>query len=171
MYVEKFLASLAEAMNSTENDQHRRMLGLAIQHVEGEHVKLNIDSVMATLVPEPHYGFYGFGDGTRAPQGGAEVRAFYEAFGNNLLGDVDMEVENLIVGDTGVVIEGVFIYSAEYVRRCYPDVKLTVDPSIPAVLRRRTCLIMPFNGELMTGEIAYVDGPLSEAEVVEYGTV
>src|SRR6266571_1203751 len=109
MYVEKLVSSVKAAIDSATSDRHRRMLELALQHIEGEHVELSIDRVMATMIPEPRYGFYGFG-GKEAPQGGAAVRGFYEALGPNLLGDVDIEVENLFVSDTGVMIEGVFVY-------------------------------------------------------------
>lgn len=97
---------LLDAIAATTDDRVRHALQHVADHVVAE-VAGDIDSVLATLVPEPSYRIWGASDST-GPVGSTQVRAFYD----NLVGTgknrLDYELTRVVADASAVVTEGRF---------------------------------------------------------------
>jgi len=89
----------------TENPRHRKLLETVITHGKAE-AALDVDGLMATLVPDPRYHFWNNGK-DRGPKGYDGVRAYYEAFAKGGGAVFESPKERICVDDRMIVHEGV----------------------------------------------------------------
>src|SRR5438034_3729539 len=71
------LAQLTQFAETLESSRHRAMVETFRSHVYNEMVTLDVDALMATLVPDPIFRFHGL-PGVGDLVGYDEVRAYYE---------------------------------------------------------------------------------------------
>ena len=103
------MQALIDALERETDPVRRRNLELVARHV-GCEVAGDVGGVLATLVPEPVYRIWGAST-SRGPQGGAEVRAFYEdlvASGKNRL---EFRIGRVVADHRTVVTEGEFRFA------------------------------------------------------------
>jgi hypothetical protein len=98
-------ADLEARLARTENPRHRRLLETVIAHGKAE-AALDIEGLMATLVPDPRYHFWNNGL-DRGPKGYDGVRAYYEAFAKGGGAVFESPKERICVDDRMIVHEGV----------------------------------------------------------------
>jgi hypothetical protein len=89
----------------TENPRHRKLLETVITHGKAE-AALDVDALMATLVPEPRYHFWRDGRDF-GPKGYEGVRTYYEAFATGGGAVFESPKERICVDDDMIVHEGV----------------------------------------------------------------
>jgi hypothetical protein len=88
----------------TENQRHRKMLETVIAHLEAE-VAGSLEALMATLVPDPGYHFWGNG-GDYGPKGADAVSAYYAQLVEDRRGVLEFNIDRIVVDDDTVVTEG-----------------------------------------------------------------
>jgi limonene-1,2-epoxide hydrolase len=101
---ERSWLSLERRMREERNPRARQLLGSVRDHMRAE-IRGELEPLMATLIDEPQYHFFGLGP-DMAPKGGAAVRAFYEqmiAGGGNRF---EFQVERIVVDADSVITEG-----------------------------------------------------------------
>jgi hypothetical protein len=98
-------ADLEARLARTENPRHRQLLETVIAHGKAE-AALDVDGLMATLVPEPQYHFW-IGGRDLGPKGYDGVRAYYEAFATSGGAVFESPKERIVVDDDTIAHEGV----------------------------------------------------------------
>ena len=88
----------------TQNARHRMMLETVIAHLEAE-VAGSLDALMATLVPNPSYHFWGNG-GDYGPKGPDAVSSYYAQLVADRRGVLEFDIDRIVVDDDTVVTEG-----------------------------------------------------------------
>src|SRR5689334_6308787 len=88
----------------TEDPRHRKMLESVIAHLEAE-VAGSLDALMATLVPEPDYHFWGNG-GDYGPKGAGAVSGYYAQLVADRRGVLEFDIDRIVCDDDTVVTEG-----------------------------------------------------------------
>jgi hypothetical protein len=148
----------------TDHPTHRRNLSVWAEHMRAELIDRDIDRLMATMVDEPEFLFYGT-EGLDPIIGGEAVRANY--LGMFELGDdsTGFELDDVVVNDDFVVAFGFCLVSRPLVELAHPKTAAQMDPSRECVLRKRLCLVLPFRDGLIAGETHYFDGPFTADDV------
>lgn len=98
---------LGDRLSTEENPAWRRQLEVVAEHVDAE-VRGDIDRLMATLVPDPQYHFWGSGPEPSGPKGAAGVRAHYEGLVASGMNRLEFAITRVAVDDDLVVTEGAF---------------------------------------------------------------
>jgi hypothetical protein len=97
--------ALEKRLAETESPRQRRLIQVVIDHARAEAVG-DIDGLMATLVAEPEYHFWGSG-GDRGPKGAAGVRAYYEDYVSSGAAILESRKDRIAVDDSTIIHEGV----------------------------------------------------------------
>ncbi|MFE6857761.1 nuclear transport factor 2 family protein [Nocardia sp. NPDC057668] len=149
---------LEERLAVTVNERHRQVLEIVIAHMKAEAVP-DLDGLMKTLVPEPNYHFWQFGQDV-GPKGWDGVRDYYAAFVASKSNILEFDLDRLLVDDNCVVTEG-------YLRQIYPgayaaQIGLPVeDPAADYLISFRQLLLWPVDeAGLIVGEDSYHSGPV-----------
>ncbi|MEU0542285.1 nuclear transport factor 2 family protein [Nocardia sp. NPDC005978] len=149
---------LEERLAVTVNERHRQVLEIVIAHMKAEAVP-DLDGLMKTLVPEPNYHFWQFGQDV-GPKGWDGVRDYYAAFVASKSNILEFDLDRLLVDDNCVVTEG-------YLRQIYPgayaaQIGLPVeDPAADYLISFRQLLLWPVDAAgLIVGEDSYHSGPV-----------
>jgi len=87
------------------NPRHRRLLQVVIDHAKAEAVG-DLDGLMATLVPEPKYHFWGT-RGDTGPKGYDGVRQYYDNYVRSGAAILSSPKERIVVDDDTICHEGV----------------------------------------------------------------
>ena len=134
----------------------RHNLEVVLAHMLAE-ARLDLDGLMATLHPDPHYHFFN-GPARGELHGYAEVRAFYEAFAAAGTGKLQLATDRLVVDRSCVITEGVM-------RMAFPARTLALrgivvdDAEAEYLFEDRTITIWPFDDDgVLIGEDAYFAG-------------
>lgn len=147
---------LAAAIAAATDPVHRRNLEVVLRHITCE-VAGDIDGVLATLVPEPHYRIWG-ASSSRGPQGAAEVRAFYEALVSSGKNRLEYRVAKVVVDDRNVVTEGEFhfVYPGTALAGRQDPAGAAVDPDGWYHIAYQALVVWPIDaGGLIEGEDIY----------------
>jgi limonene-1,2-epoxide hydrolase len=97
---------LADRLAAESDDQLRANLDIVAQHVVAE-VRGDIPALMATLVPEPVYEYYG-APGFSGPKGRDAVIAVYEASMEAGQNRMEFELCRVAADHESVITEGIF---------------------------------------------------------------
>jgi hypothetical protein len=158
-----------QAMIDVLIDHHEAETGIygpenatTADHGEEEMGVFDLEKTMGTLVNEPIYGFFGSNQFARQVTGQQAVRAMYTQYGE-VLPRQQMFADRVTVGNDAIVFEGYIEMRPGLASAIAPEV--TPDTSRPWVLRKHLCVIFPFEGGKMTGEISYFDGPLTAQDI------
>ena len=143
----------------------RGMVDVMIEHFLAEIIDHDIERLMATMVHDPVYRFYG--TNLMADFEGQETtRAFYEAQFATPPDSAGVNLDRMVVGDDAVVTEGVALLSQSLVKVAFPDIAPLFDPSREGALSKRLVIVVPFEEMKMAGEIHYFDGPWGPNDVI-----
>lgn len=132
----------------TENPRHRKMLETVIAHLEAE-VAGSLEALMATLVPNPEYRFWGNG-GDYGPKGADAVSAYYAQLVADRRGVLEFDIDRIVVDDDTIVTEG--WYHAINRGSVARDQGFVVDDdNADYLVTRRIVLFWPFDeaGEML----------------------
>lgn len=149
---------LEERLAVTVNERHRRVLEIVIAHMKAEAVP-DLDGLMKTLVAEPNYHFWQFGQDV-GPKGWDGVRDYYAAFVASKSNILEFELDRLLVDDDCVVTEGYLrqIYPGAYAARIGLPIE---DPAADYLISFRQLLLWPVSeAGLIIGEDSYHSGPV-----------
>jgi hypothetical protein len=145
---------IEQRIAKTTNPRHLLMLKRLLQHTVGES-DLDVDSVMATLGPDPRYIAWG-APADLSPVGRQAVRAFYEETivkGGQFY--LEMDMDRIVVDDDTIVTEGnmrSLYYGADAARRGFP----VDDQEAVYLLSLRMLIVWPFDADgFITGEETY----------------
>jgi hypothetical protein len=133
------------------------MVDLLAEHARLEWMEVDIDRLMATLVPDPHIRFYGWGSRIEV-NGYDAVRQNYEnnyTFGKNCAG---MEFDRIVVDDEAVVTEGSMVLLGRFAAATIPELQGVIEPSRSSLVRKQVLVIYPFRDGKIAGETFYYDG-------------
>lgn len=160
---EEWIAALAA---DTENPRHRRALEVMCEHWHYEVVELDLDKLMATLVPDPVYHFYGLAQMPRELRGAQAVRELYLQQFQAGPNAVSMELDHLIVTDSAVAFEGRSVMRLDSpLAAAFLGPLAGVDLERPGVFRLPNAAFLPFADGLIAGEVNYLGGPLSADQI------
>jgi len=150
---------LTEAAATEPDPRLRANLELVARHVDAE-VRGDLDALMATLVDDPVYHYWG-ATTSPGPSGSAAVRAYYQEsvkLGRNRL---EYAIERVVPGPSAVVTEGVFrhAYSGEVLSS--RGVRGVTDQGAWYLVEYRSVVVWPISdGGLLLGEEVYVGEPI-----------
>jgi hypothetical protein len=96
--------ALQARLDRTENQRHRQLLQVVINHVKFE-IDRSLDGLMGTLVADPQYHFWSNGK-DHGPKGYDAVRSYYEAFVLDGGAVFESIKERIVVDDDIVSHEG-----------------------------------------------------------------
>ena len=97
---------LLDAINACDDPRVKHALQLVAEHVVAE-VEADLPRLLATLVPEPTYRFWGAGTHGRALAGESQVRGFYDALIGSGKNRLDYVLDRVVADASTVVTEGV----------------------------------------------------------------
>ena len=163
--VQRILGEYARFRDSVRDPRRRALLDVHLAHMKAEIVDRDVEAVMATMVENPAFWFYGT-SGMASFEGQEATRAFYASIFEVPENAVGMEMEHIDVGDDRIVIECHVLMSSDHVAIAFPEIARNLGPGRPAVLRKRACLVIPFVDGKMAGETHYFDGPYGPEDVV-----
>jgi len=154
------LLPIDELIERTTNTRHLAMLQNFRTHIIAE-VTGDLETIMATLVPEPTYHTYSPGSPLTGPVGQQQTRAFYQNMFDHGYNVLEKEIDRLYVCDDYVFNDG-WMYTvfpgSELAARGLP-----VDPGASYLYTNRTAAVLPYVGDgddvLMAGEDVYTLGP------------
>ena len=154
----------------------RRNLETLLTHMKAE-MAGDVDGLLATLNESPHYHAYGSDDPGSSPVGRDGVRAFYDRFIASGAGQLQLDIDRLVVDKACILTEGVMriAYPGRTLRAMGLDVD---DADAYYMYETRMATLWPFdeNG-LATGEDTYTgsdgfagiaDRKLAPDDIVQY---
>src|SRR5258706_2715070 len=97
------IVALRKRLADTENQRHRTMLEPVIAHLEAE-VAGSLDALMATLVPDPVYHFWGNG-GDYGPKGADAISSYYGQLVADRRGVLEFDIDRIVVDDDTIITE------------------------------------------------------------------
>ena len=124
------LLPIDELIERTTNTRHRAMLQNFRTHIIAE-VTGDLETIMATLVPEPTYHTYSPGSPLTGPVGQQQTRAFYQNMFDHGYNVLEKEIDRLYVCDDYVFNDG-WMYTV------FP-VQSSPRAACPSIRVRRTC--------------------------------
>jgi hypothetical protein len=152
---------LSERLASEADERVRANLEVVMRHVEYEYLG-DLDAVMATLVGDPQYEYFGTG-GLPGPKGYNEVRSMYQA-------EIDAGKRHLfeltrVVADRGsVVLEGIMHQThrgADLLDYFGSGREQPIQPEAMYVAECVLLVVIPVNDDgLMEGERVHAGDPL-----------
>jgi hypothetical protein len=132
------------------------------EHTYQEMVGLDIERLMATMVPEPALRYYGIG--LEPDVGYDAVRTHYEkSFPSRASGGVSLNIERLVVDDATLFVEGLAILSPEFAAE---GMGTTLEIARPSVIAKRVAVVCPYLDGKMQYEAQYFDGAISPSDLV-----
>lgn len=145
---------IEERIARTTNPRHLLMLKRLLDHTVGERNR-DLDQVMSTLAPNPHYIAWG-APPDLSPAGRQAVRQFYEeTIVKGGLWCLEMEMDRIIVDDDAIVTEG-------YIRSLYQGADAALrgfpvdDPNDFYLVTLRMLIVWPFDADgFILGEESY----------------
>ena len=154
------LGPIDELISRTTNSRHLAMLHNFRTHIIAE-VTGDLETIMATMVPEPTYHTYSPGSPLSGPVGQQQTRAFYQNMFDHGYNVLEKEIDRLYVCDDYVFNDG-WMYTvfpgSELAARGLP-----VDADAFYLYTNRTAAVLPYVGDgedvLMAGEDVYTLGP------------
>lgn len=84
----------------------RALLSLVRDHMRTE-IRGELEGLLATLIAEPQYHFFGTGGADTAPKGGAAVEAFYQSMIETGGNHFEFDIRRIAADPTTVVTEGI----------------------------------------------------------------
>jgi SnoaL-like domain len=143
---------------ATETDPVlRRNLETLLTHMKAEAIG-DIDGLLQTLTDHPHYHAYGSEDPATSPIGRDGVRAFYEGFIASGAGQLQLDVDRLVVDKDCILTEGLMriAYPGRTLRAMGVDVD---DADAYYLYEARMATLWPFDEHgLAKGEDTYTGG-------------
>ncbi len=97
--------ALEQRLDKTDSPRQRKLLETVIAHGKAE-TSRDVDALMATLVPDPQYHFWG-GGVDHGPKGYDGVLEYYKNFVADGGAVLQSPKERIFVDDNGIVHEGV----------------------------------------------------------------
>jgi hypothetical protein len=153
-----------DALAAGEADPARRtQVEVLRAHFQAEFFDLDIDALMATMISEPRFAYYGMGRPSFLV-GYKEVRDHYLANFEAGADQAGVIIENIAVGHDVIAMEGVSVMTKDFVEAFLPSVVREVGGLGYFVVKKRTCSVFPFEGGKMRGETLYFDGSYSAAD-------
>ena len=154
----------------------RRNLETLLTHMKAE-MAGDVDGLLVTLSDDVQYHAYGSDDPVSNPVGRDQVRAFYDRFIGSGAGQLQLDVDRLVVDKDCILTEGVM-------RMAYPGRTLQAmgidvdDPDAHYLYEARMATLWPFDADgKVLGEDTYTgsdgfagiaDRKLDEADIIEY---
>ena len=135
----------------------RRNLETLLTHMKAE-MAGDVDGLLVTLSDDVHYHAYGNDDPATNPVGREQVRAFYDRFVGSGAGQLQLDVDRLVVDKDCILTEGVMRIA--YPGRTLRAMGIDVDDETSYYLyEARMATLWPFdeNG-LARGEDTYTGG-------------
>jgi hypothetical protein len=165
-----------ERLESETDPVLRRNLETLLTHMRSEAVG-DIDGLLETLSEHPHYHAYGSDDPGTSPVGRDGVRAFYERFIASGAGQLQLDIDRLVVDKDCVLTEG--LMRIAYPGRTLQAMGIDVDdPDAYYLYEARMATLWPFDEHgLAKGEDTYTGGDgfagiadrkLSPADIAQY---
>lgn len=97
---------LLDALEAATDEREKHALALVAEHVVAE-VEGDIERVLATLVPNPVYRFWGVGTNRSVLDGPDKVRGFYDVLVGTGKHRLDYVLDRVVANASTVVTEGV----------------------------------------------------------------
>lgn len=143
-----------ERLEREASPRRRALLENVLAHMKAEAAG-DVDGLMATLAPDPRYHQWGATPADHGPKGRAAVEQFYKDFVASGAGNLEYDIERLVVDDDCIVTEGMM-------RICYPGATLQAmgrdvdDPSAYYLYEARMAVFWPYDADgLLLAEDAY----------------
>jgi hypothetical protein len=135
----------------------RRNLETVLAHMKAE-MAGDVDGLLATLTDNPAYHAYGTEDPATNPVGRDGVRAFYERFIASGAGQLQLDVDRLVVDKDCILTEG--LMRIAYPGRTLQAMGIDVDdPHAYYLYETRMATLWPFDEQgRATGEDTYTGG-------------
>jgi hypothetical protein len=143
---------------ATETDPVlRRNLETLLAHMKAEAIG-DLDGLLQTLNDRPHYHAYGSDDPGTSPIGRDGVRAFYERFIASGAGQLQLDIDRLVVDKECILTEG--LMRIAYPGRTLQAMGIDVDDADAYYLyETRMATLWPFDEHgLAKGEDTYTGG-------------
>ncbi|HWD05881.1 MAG TPA: nuclear transport factor 2 family protein [Kribbella sp.] len=147
---------LAERAAAEPDPRNRANLEVVARHVR-EEVRGDVPALMKTLVAEPEYQVWGASDSV-GPQGGDQVREFYEAAIRTGKNRLEFEISRVVVDHDTVVTEGVFrhAYTGELLASRGFAAPGEVEPDGWYLVEYQALIVWPIDADgLIEGEQMY----------------
>jgi hypothetical protein len=124
------------------------MLETVIAHLEAE-VAGSLEALMATLVPDPEYHFWGNG-GDYGPKGAEAIRAYYAQLVEDRRGVLEFDIDRIVCDDDTVITEG-WYHAINKGAIARTQGFVVDDDDADYLVSRRIVLFWPFNeaGEML----------------------
>jgi SnoaL-like domain len=135
----------------------RRNLETLLAHMKAE-MAGDVDRLLATLSENPQYHAYGSDDPASSPVGRDGVRAFYDRFIASGAGQLQLDIDRLVVDKECILTEGLMriAYPGRTLRAMGIDVD---DPDAYYMYEARMATLWPFDEHgLAKGEDTYTGG-------------
>ena len=135
----------------------RRNLETLLTHMKAEAMG-DIDGLLQTLTDDPHYHAYGSEDPATSPIGRDGVRAFYEGFIASGAGQLQLDIDRLVVDKDCILTEGLMriAYPGRTLRAMGVDVD---DADAYYLYEARMATLWQFDEQgLAKGEDTYTGG-------------
>lgn len=158
---------MRRALEESTDPRRRQMIEVHLAHMVAELLTLDIDALMATMVPEPEFDHYGLGGAGNTRHGYEPVRTQYLRNFEKGPGQAGMQLERYTVGDNAIVNEGLVLMSEDFAFEMFPSLAAHAAPDRTVMVRKRACIVFPFVDGLIAGETSYFDGPFTLDDVIE----
>jgi hypothetical protein len=161
------LDALCAKLAELDDPRHRANLATVRDHVAAELDGRDVARVMATMVDEPQFHWYGYGHGDVGPKGKAAVESHYRRFLGDRCNLHQHDFRRIVVDHRHVVLEGpmhiVFPGTALAGRGIHVD-----DPASSYLFTYDVCAIFHFDESgRCTGEDSYGDGAPSAGRITK----
>ena len=146
-----------ERLETEQDPVLRRNLETLLTHMKAE-MAGDVDGLLATLTEDPAYHAYGSDDPSTSPVGRDGVRAFYDRFIASGAGQLQLDIDRLVVDKDCILTEGLMriAYPGRTLRAMGIDVD---DPDAYYLYEARMATLWPFDERgLAKGEDTYTGG-------------
>ena len=157
-----------DAAIATVNDDRRPLLEVYREHTVSELLEPDMDRVLATLVEHPHYEAYGGARVLGVPpvlDGMDEVRRFYEAIFAAPPDTRGLDIRALVVDSDTLCMQGRVVIPISSLPAA-PDFAPGVDRERLGFALLHACVVFPFDGTRIVGEVQYYDDQIRPDGVV-----
>jgi len=165
-----------ERLETEQDPVLRRNLETLLTHMKAE-MAGDVDGLLATLTEDPAYHAYGNDDPATNPVGRDGVRAFYDRFIASGAGQLQLDIDRLVVDKDCILTEG--LMRIAYPGRTLQAMGIDVDdPDAYYLYEARMATLWPFDERgLAKGEDTYTGGDgfagiadrkLAPGDIVQY---
>ena len=156
---------LTDFRTRVAGDRRKALLENFREHMYQEMIGLDLERLMATMVPDPQLHFYGLGTAEH-DLGCEEVSRHYEkSFAARRTG-ISFDIEYLTVDDDGICFDGVAVFGRDFARESF-GVDIAVPPD--AVIVKRMGVLVPCTNGKIAYEAQYIDGPVGSGDIRHLG--